>query len=161
MSNWSLRKKGSGTNALGNLGKIDGDLRRCDANTDTVEDTASDEGSETIGGNLNCSADQPPKACKHNTRGTSSANMLKFKHGGRNGIPVTSTPLIRDGACDQRTENGSSSQGGTDGTLLDTAGVVKVVNVLFGGDNGCHGGNIESEKHASHGGHHGHEVGVC
>lgn len=78
-----MGKKGSGTNALGNLGKIDGDLRRCDANTDTLKDTASDEGSETIGGNLNCSANQPPKACKHNTTVTWSANMLKYKHGGR------------------------------------------------------------------------------
>lgn len=43
--------------ALGDLGEVDGDLRGGDADADTVEDAAGDEGTEAISGDLDGRSD--------------------------------------------------------------------------------------------------------
>jgi len=56
---------GSTLRVLGDLGEVDGHLRRCDADCHTVEYATNNEHSSAIAGNLNRCADEPPQASKH------------------------------------------------------------------------------------------------
>lgn len=59
-----LLDNNDGTSLLlpGDFGQVDGDLRRRNTNTDTVEDAASDEHSIPIAGNLYGRPYEPPDA---------------------------------------------------------------------------------------------------
>lgn len=50
---------------LCDFGKVDRDLRRCDADTNTVQDSASDQGTGASDSNLNRGPYKPPQASKH------------------------------------------------------------------------------------------------
>lgn len=52
---------GTTLRVLGNLGEVDWDLRRRDANSDTVQDATSNEHAATSDSNLQSSTDEPPE----------------------------------------------------------------------------------------------------
>ena len=95
---------------LGNLGQVDRNLGRSDADTEAVKDTSSDERAVAIARYLDSSSSKPPQ--------TSEGNG------------VTPADSVGDGTSRQSTDNRSGRKSRTDGALDDAVRIVEVFNIL-------------------------------
>ncbi|KAB8360698.1 hypothetical protein FH972_024435 [Carpinus fangiana] len=114
---------------LGDLGQVDGDLRRGDADADTVEHAAGNELANAGGGDLNRGTNDPPQTGKCDR--------------------VAATKAVRDGTGHQRTNDRATGKGRANATLDDAGRVVEVGNILARNDNGAQGRNVKAKKHAT------------
>lgn len=110
---------------LCNLNQVHRDLGRGNTNTDTVDEATSNEHADTITACLYSCPKQPPKAGKCDGITASDAVGYRTSHYGTN--------------------DGASSEGGTDATLSCAGRIVKVGDILLGSDDGGDGGDVEAE----------------
>lgn len=128
------------TYALRNFGQVNGDLRRRDTDTNTVQNSTGDQRANTGCGDLDGGADKPPEAREHDA--------------------ITTTPFIGDRACYQTSHHGTSGQSRADSALDNTRGVMEVLDVLRRDDDGRDGRDVETKEHTSYRGDDRHEVGI-
>lgn len=73
---------------------------------------------------------------------------------------ISSAKLVRYETRAYRADDRATSQSSANAALPESGRVVKVLDVLFGDDDGGNGTNVEAEEHASNRGDDGEEVGV-
>lgn len=110
---------------LCDLDEVDGDLRGCNSNADAVDKTASDEHADAVTGGLEGGADKPEDAGKPDG--------------------IASSELVGDRSCHDSADDRSTGKGSSNAALGGAVGIVEVGDVLFGADNGTHGGDVEAE----------------
>lgn len=108
-----------------NLNQVHRDLGRGNSNTDTVDETTSNQHANTVAACLYSCPKQPPKAGKRDGITSSDAVGYRTSHYGTN--------------------DGATSEGGTDASLGCTGRIVEVVHILLCSDDGGDGGDIEPE----------------
>lgn len=89
------------------LRQIDRHLGRRDADSHAIEDTAGNEHTTTIAGDLNRSPEEPPKAREHER--------------------ISSSDPVRNRACDDGSHHGARSQSRSDSTLNYASRIVEVI----------------------------------
>ena len=110
---------------LRNLNQVHGDLRRRDTNTDAVDESTSDQHTDTVTPGLDGRSQQPPEASKSDGIAPSDAIGHWTRHYGAN--------------------DGAASESGSDATLRRAGRVVEVLHVLSRSDDGGDGGDVETE----------------
>ena len=110
---------------LRDLDQIHRDLRRCDTNTDTVNEPTDNQHAYTITARLYRSSQQPPEAGK--------------------GDGITTANTVRHWTSHDGTNYGPACECGADTALGGAGRVVEVVDILLRADNGRDGRDVETK----------------